>query len=268
MTYYPRIQYSVKLPEDIEQQLSVAVEKGLSSRRSSEHAAALFFRADDIGVPSAGFTRLIELFQKYETPLCLAVVPSWLTKSRLAQLQTVSGKSPSLWCWHQHGRLHRNYEQEGKKQEYGPARPKEIIYHDLKKGKERLELLLRDDFAPFFTPPWNRCCKDALISLKELGFKAVSRSDGAKPAAKDILPDISVNVDLHTRKQGQPDRQLNGLLKELEQSLSTGLSGVMIHHQRMHDNDFIFLDILLSVLRQQDTIQPVTFSQLLDSGIG
>ena len=145
---------------------------------------------------------------------------------------------------------------------------KRIIYHDLKKGKERLEHLLAEDFEPYFTPPWNRCSKETLISLQELGFKAVSRSTGATPKATGIIPDIAVNVDLHTRKSQQPDQQLSSLLDELRLALASGVCGVMIHHQRMRDNDFIFLDILLSVLRQQHTIQTVTFSQLLDRGTG
>ncbi len=268
MTYHPPIQYSLNLPNDLELQLTSAIKSGLALRDNQQHPASLFFRADDIGVPSYKFTRLIELFQKYETPLCLATVPSWLTKSRFKQLQSLTGKSSSLWCWHQHGRLHKNYEQEGKKQEYGPARPKKTIFHDLKQGKERLELLLGDNFEPFFTPPWNRCSIDTLISLRELGFKAVSRSESAKPGSTNILPDIAVNVDLHTRKPASPHRQLNGLLDELQETLAAGLSGIMIHHQRMRDNDFIFLDILLSIFKQQSMVRTVTFAQLVGKNTG
>ena len=56
---------------------------------------------------------------------------------------------------HQHGYDHTNHETEGKKQEFGPARPADAHRRDIQTGRDRLRDLLGDAFDPIFTPPWN-----------------------------------------------------------------------------------------------------------------
>ena len=117
----------------------------------------VFFRDDDVGVPSCNFTRLLGLFAEYRMPLALAVVPAWLTVPRWRQIQSIADAHPSLWCWHQHGWRHANHEPVGKKCEFGPGRTESGIYSDLKRGRERLEEIMGVYYFPVFTPPWNRC---------------------------------------------------------------------------------------------------------------
>lgn len=222
----------------------------------------VFFRADDIGIPSPRFQQLIECFQKHKVPLCLATVPSWLTEKRQKDLRKITGKNSSQWCWHQHGRVHRNFERSGKKQEFGPTRSQNDIHTSLSKGRERLEQLLEKDFHPVFTPPWNRCSSDTLQALADLDFKAVSRSKGARPETVHSLPDYQVNVDLHTRKEVAPHAALENLLLELELGIGSGLCGIMIHHQRMNRPALELLDILLDLIKRNRQIMEVTFNDL------
>lgn len=223
----------------------------------------VFFRADDIGVPSTNFTQLIECFQTHKLPLCLATVPTWLTVKRVDELHRLTGKNNEQWYWHQHGRLHRNFEQTGKKQEFGPARPRQEIYASLSQGQKRLKQLLDTDFHPVFTPPWNRCSGDTLQALTELGFRAVSRSRGARPTPPAHLPDYQVNVDLHTRKESDPRLSVDNFLTELEQGLASGLCGIMIHHQRMNRAAFELLDLLLGLIQKNRVLTAVHFGDLL-----
>ncbi|MEN8200807.1 MAG: polysaccharide deacetylase family protein [Thermodesulfobacteriota bacterium] len=248
-----------KLPGDTKQQLQTAIEKGLANGQGE---AQIFFRADDIGVPSRQFSQLIQLFQQHKIPLCLAVVPAWLTHSRFETLSELSGKDSSLWCWHQHGWRHRNHEQVGKKQEFGPGRPPEEQLADLQKGKDRLQLIMGDTFAPFFTPPWNRCSLETLQGLKNLKFRAVSRSLNATPPAPTNLPDLQVNIDLHTRKEVDPTACLTDLLTELEQGIASSTGGVMIHHQRMNQSAVEFLGLLLDLVANNRHIHLVRFQDL------
>ncbi|MCK5070043.1 MAG: polysaccharide deacetylase family protein [Desulfocapsa sp.] len=249
-----------KLPHNTKQQLTHAFEKGLSNGTGT---ANIFFRADDIGAPGKQFDQLIELFQKNGLPLCLAVVPTWLTPTRFTTLQSLTGEKSLQWCWHQHGWLHRNHETEGKKQEFGPARPASSQILDLKRGRDRLRSLMGNNFAPFFTPPWNRCSIDSLNGLESLGFKAVSRSKNAKPVSSSILPDLQINIDLHTRKETDPETSLNNLLKEIEQGLATGTGGVMIHHQLMNREAFQFLNLFFETILSFPSIKPLLFEDLL-----
>lgn len=126
-----------------------------------------------------------------------------------------------------------------------------------------MQELLSDDFTPVFTPPWNRCSGDTLQRLVELNFKAVSRNRTALPPSPPGLPDFRINVDLHTRKEDMPELALTNILDELEQGLGTGICGVMIHHQRMNQPAFAFLDLLLSLLKADKRIAPVHFGDLI-----
>jgi len=259
MTKPASILYTVN-HHDTSELIARHIDKGC---QLSKHRPLVFLRADDIGIPSRGFEQLITCFQKHHLPLCLATVPAWLTDSRLKELHQVTGRNNSQWCWHQHGRVHRNFEKTGKKQEFGPARTKHAIHNSLLQGRQRLENFLDRDFCPVFTPPWNRCSGETLQSLAELGFMALSRSKSAHPKTLDNLPDFQVNVDLHTRKEVTHQRAIDNFLLELEQGLASGLCGIMIHHQRMNSAALDFLDVLLGLLHANRQLQPVTFWDLL-----
>lgn len=248
------------LPDNTEVLLQRAIAKGLANGSGE---AQLFFRADDIGVPGAQFKLLIKGFKKNNLPLCLAVVPTWLTDTRFATLQGLTAKASSQWCWHQHGWLHKNHEKAGKKQEFGPGRPAYQQVRDLENGRNRLAQIMGKTFSPFFTPPWNRCSLDTLHGLHDLGFHAVSRSKNAQPFSPPKLPDLQINIDLHTRKEADPRLCLHNLLQELEQGISNGIGGIMIHHQRMNQASFDFLELLLNCIKSTPHLHSVSFQDLL-----
>jgi hypothetical protein len=222
----------------------------------------VYFRADDVAVPGRRFQRMMELFAARRAPLSLAMVPAWLTPGRWRQVSAAASRLPELWCWHQHGWRHTDHEPAGKKQEFGPARPAGALRFDISRGRARLESILGRHFYPVFTPPWNRCGGDALRILTELGFAAVSRSRGAQPPAPAGLPEVAVDVDLHTRRDADPGAGWRSLLAEIAATVAGG-GGIMLHHQRMNDRAFGFLDLLLAVLASRPAIELVNFRDLL-----
>ncbi|MEE9495787.1 MAG: hypothetical protein V3V39_04610, partial [Desulfobacterales bacterium] len=190
-------------PSDLAARIEACI-RDARAHFSSTEAAGIYFRADDVAVPGRPFYRMMELFSHYRAPLSLAVVPAWLTQERWNSLQNTGVRSSALWCWHQHGWRHVNHETTGKNQEFGSARLYSELKHDLLKGKQRLENILGNHFYPVFTPPWNRCNLKTLALLKECRYLAVSRNYGALPASPEKLPDLCVDVDLHTRKDKDP----------------------------------------------------------------
>jgi peptidoglycan/xylan/chitin deacetylase (PgdA/CDA1 family) len=236
----------------------------LESAETGGQPPRVFFRADDIGVADERFSRLMHLFAARRMPLCLAVVPGWLDRPGWKKMREYDPASP-LWCWHQHGWNHANHEAEGKKCEFGESRDRAAIHADLRRGRDRLDLLLGDLFLPVFTPPWNRCSRTTLQILAELGFHAVSRYNDAQPPAAGILPDLAVNVDLHTRREQNYQLGWRRLLEELSGAARNGCIGFMLHHQRMNDAAFAFLDILLAELSSAD-VACCTFRELLGGG--
>ena len=220
---------------------------------AEDHQIIIFFRADDIGVPGRQFSQLLSLFSQYDTPLGLAVVPTWMTHSRWEHFQSMPEiyLNEALWCWHHHGWRHMNHELTGKKQEFGPSRSEKELMHDLGRGKERLDSILGRDFTQIFTPPWNRCSGDCMKGLMSLGYQGISRFENAKPKAPEGLKDLSVNVDLHTLKASDSAIEWQMLMAQLEHAIGSGCCGIMIHHQRMNDNAFKFLELLFQLFLER-----------------
>jgi len=222
----------------------------------------IFFRADDIAVPGPRFTRLMDVFSRYQVPLCLAVVPAWLTPPRWQALQAAGKNAASLWCWHQHGWRHVNHERQGKKQEFGPGRSLDRIAGDIQHGRQRLQDLMGTRFYPVFTPPWNRCDARTLEVLKKMDFAAVSRSQGSAAPVSPGLPDYYINVDLHTRREKDPAAGWQNLFAELRQAIASNHCGIMIHHRMMNEAAFDFMEMLLKILAESHRLQPVHFRDL------
>ncbi len=242
--------------------LQQSLKNGLQAR-SGTGPIPIYFRADDIGVISQSFKDLLELFSRYQTPLCLAVVPAWLTSRRWAAMTTICDVSSALWCWHQHGWRHQNYQLSGKKCEFGSDRSVEAISTDILKGRSRLQTIMGPSFSPFFTPPWNRCSEQTLIQLHKTGFKAVSRDRivGLYPSSPII--DLPVTVDLHTRRERDGISCLLAMACDLESAVKNGTVGLMIHHQRMNSNSFALLEGLLELITRTSSFHPVHFGALV-----
>lgn len=241
--------------------LPLDTESSLRTILSAYKDTPIFFRADDIGGKTDPlFHPLMELFLTHRIPLCLAVVPTWIDTTTWSRYQRYQPQS-TQWCWHQHGYSHTNHEQAGKKAEFGLARTKDEVKQDIANGKKKLANLLGDAFKPVFTPPWNRCSSQTLETLMEQGFYAVSRSKKATPPPPAELPDIQINIDLHTRKEQDAATSWKALYAELSQAAASGLMGVMLHHQLMNQLGFSFLDLLLRLV-QEYQLPTCTFQEI------
>ena len=253
------------MPADIHQRLHICLDQ-VVTELSQRDGSIVFFRADDVAVPGRKFAKLIDIFSKHQVPLTLAVVPAWLTETRWQRLVELCRKDYSLWCWMQHGWRHCNHEPQGRRLEFGPSRSFSRKRKDLQAGFQRLRRLLGEAFTPAFTPPWNRCDSETLQALKELGYKAISRNLGAQPPAPYALTEYPVAVDLHTRKEKDGESGWQNFFKELREGLGKGFCGIMIHHQRMNNAAFDFLEVLLSELKRRNHPRLVHVGTLLREG--
>jgi len=255
------------IPSDIRSRLLHCLDSAVAEKQENGDRV-VFFRADDVGIPGPSFFRLISLFREHRVPLTLGVVPAWLTTTRWQAILEVCRKDHSLWCWIQHGWRHVNHESQGKKMEFGPSRSFAHKRRDLRLGLYRLRHLVGDKLVPVFTPPWNRCDGETLLVVQELGYDGLSRSVAAEPPAPAEVPEYAVTVDLHTRKEKVAEKGWQSLFQELRSSLTNGLCGIMIHHQRMNDPAFAFLDLLLPLLKQDRHIRLVHLGTLSEENFG
>ncbi len=254
----PAALWQADLPADLEQRLAEIFD----SDQGGDVLPYIFFRADDIGRIDDNFIRLMELFSAWDMPLCLALVPEWLTADSWQQMSLIAQKE-ELFCWHQHGLNHSNYESVAKKNEFGKSRSSEEIRDCILTGKSRLDETIGEYSLPVFTPPWNRCSKETMQVLLDLDFLGISRSADVQPPAPFGLPEMAVNIDLHTRRETDPAEGMDNLLNECKAALDAGTMGFMIHHQRMTENSFLFLEKLFKVINARLWLQPCTFRELL-----
>lgn len=258
MTAPPSSLWQAELPTNLDRQLAEL----LAAAAELPSPVRIFFRADDIGRLDSNFTRMMLLFAEYDIPLCPALVPEWLTDDSWQQIRALADKE-NLFCWHQHGCSHVNHEPTGKKCEFGDSRSAEAIRSDILAGRMKLERLLADSFLPVFTPPWNRCSAATMQILEKLDFLALSRSTNVQPPPPAGLPDLMINIDLHTRRETDPHQGMNNLLAECRAALHSGCMGFMLHHQRMNSTAFLFLEHLFRAIKAEARLVPCTFRELL-----
>ncbi|MBI9110359.1 polysaccharide deacetylase family protein [Maridesulfovibrio ferrireducens] len=215
----------------------------------------IFFRADDIGYPGKQFSTMVDVFKKNKVPLALAVVPAWVNQDRIQMLFETLGPDMSLWCMHQHGYKHMNKEKSGKKFEFGPSRDRNKMTAELTKGKQKLDKLLGSSMCPIFTPPWNRCSTETMACLIELGFIAISRCINVSPYPLKGLPDLPINIDLHTIKEKDPKVGIKILMNQIEHAVQSDYAGFMLHHQRMNKTSVKFLDFLLAKIAETPSLR-------------
>ena len=251
-----------KFPTNLPSQVEACLDEALSGRPPA--SVEIYFRADDIAVPSIPLARLMSLFQDRCIPLALALVPAWLTAHRWEHLARWQHRTPGLWCWHQHGWRHHNHAPAGaKKAEFGPHRPPAILAGEIKKGLTRLQHILGTALDPIFTPPWNRLAPELLPALESIGIGALSRDAGQARKNPAPLAEFPVHVDLHTHKAADPWEAGQHLLSTLRAGLAGGRCGIMIHHQRMNAAAFDFLEFFLGTLSRHTALAPISIASPL-----
>jgi hypothetical protein len=72
-----------------------------------------------------------------------------------------------------------------------------------------------------------------------------------------------INIDLHTRRETDPQQGMNNLLAECRAALHSGCMGFMLHHQRMNRTAFLFLEHLFRAINAEARLIPCTFRELL-----
>ena len=145
------------------------------------------------------------------------------------------------------GLQHANHQSAGRKCEFGDARSAAAQCEDLARGQALLAGWLGPRVQPWFTPPWNRCTTETAELLARLGFQALSRDRGAKPA-QDALPELPVDIDWsrHWREGGAP-AVAEALALALRARAADGAAlGLMLHHAVMSDEELRCLAALLA----------------------
>jgi hypothetical protein len=134
----------------------------------------LIFRVDDILLDDSDFElQLLQIFQQFNIPIMLGVIPFQTTESPddkkvLSESLTQILKS-ELFTIALHGYLHRKNDHWG--EFYGIDREKQLNW--IIKGKQKLEQLLGIRVWSFI-PPWNAFDIETISCLREVEFELIS----------------------------------------------------------------------------------------------
>jgi peptidoglycan/xylan/chitin deacetylase (PgdA/CDA1 family) len=226
-----------------------------------------FIRDDDAGWDDTRLHALLDVTAAAGVPIDLAVIPDALNDELAKALAQRQDRQPL--GLHQHGCSHHNHQAEGRKCEFGDARPAEARRHDLQRGQQRLADAFGARLDPIFTPPWNRCSDDTPAQLAGLGFAALSRDAGAKP--QQALPEWPVHCDwTRQRRLGSgPGGDLGArvaadLARHVDGAAAVGL---MLHHAEMDGDERSLLGQLLERWAAHPQARWVTMRALI-SGSG
>ena len=193
----------------------------------------VFFRDDDAGWRDDRLLALLERCDAHGLPLDVAAIPQALGGGIARELRA---RGVAV---HQHGLAHVNHEPDGRKQEFGPSRPREVQRADIEAGRTLLAERLGDAVDPIFTPPWNRCTRDTGVCLADLGFAVLSRESRAEPFGVPGLLELPVSLDWCRLA---PDAFARGF------AAAAAPVGVMFHHAEMDDDDIDRAEELLALV--------------------
>ncbi len=133
-------------------------------------SATLWWRDDDACELTPQLKQLVEIADKFDVPIHLAVIPARLEAGATAYL----AQSPNTRIL-QHGYAHIDHAPNGEGSwELGSHRPLETVLAELRQGYEILDAAFGEKFLPVLVPPWTRFSDKLMPLLPEIGFKAYS----------------------------------------------------------------------------------------------
>jgi hypothetical protein len=215
---------------------------------ASPRAVEFFFRDDDAGWADARLLALLDLFARRSMPLDVAAIPCAMTPELAAQLRARVIDAPGRVAVHQHGFAHLNHEVEGRKCEFGEARPRALQEQDIVLGRRLLAELHGLPVGDIFTPPWNRCDDATGEALRAAGLRVLSRDATAKPLGVAGLYELPVTVDWFARRKGVR-LSLDEVGSRLARAAASAAPvGVMLHHALVGEEEMRRIDELLGLL--------------------
>jgi hypothetical protein len=236
----------------------------LETLEAARQQVRIFFRDDDIDEDEEALRHLLDISLSRGVPLNLQIIPGSLTDSAILLLKNHKRVNPNLVGLNQHGLLHVNHEQRGRKCEFGISRNFDEQMEDISKGKAILESAFPVRFYPVFTPPWNRCTVDTFKVLDELGFHVLSKDSAKQPIVGHRFRDISTTLDLFRWKGSATMKSPEEIVRLLTtQMRRLDVIGVLLHHKIMNEDAFSLLDHLFRELSQFPNVQFYTFQGLV-----
>ncbi|NRG19359.1 glycosyl transferase family 28 [Rhizobiales bacterium] len=213
--------------------------------------ARFWWRDDDAVAPTPKLDRLLEIANRFEAQVALAVIPAAATPELAERL-----KNEAHAVVFQHGFRHVNHQRKDlgeKAAELGVRRDPDEAIAELKQGYDILEALFGERFLPALVPPWNRIAPAIVRRLLEAGLNGLSTFTWMHPYSRHQL---QAHVDIIKWKKGRSfigfhcaairyDLQLMRRRNAPDEPI-----GILTHHLDHDEACFEFLMELFSIIRE------------------
>jgi 2-desacetyl-2-hydroxyethyl bacteriochlorophyllide A dehydrogenase len=247
--------------------------KGLTSRLADELDAwsasglvcRLWLRDDDAVSDTPRLRRLLELADRLDAVIALAVVPRHADRS----LAGINGRE--RLCFWQHGWSHE-FHGDG---EFGPARALGRMIEDALRGQDRLdELFGRDAWQRVFVPPNHALSTRFKPFLPALGYVGLSAGDPLTPPVPGVLERNGIDL-MHWKASRLHSRAVldDLVLRELETRRSGETEvdsplGLITHHLAFGETEWEGTAALLDDLLTHPAVRLISATEVFGESAG
>lgn len=219
--------------------------------------ATFWWRDDDAFAPTPALDRMLELSQRFDVPLGLAVIPAKTTSALADRLR------PELTVdVLQHGFSHKNNAgPDERPAEFGRQRTLDVRLTEQARGWQLLDGFPRR--VPIFVPPWNRYDRELAKGFSSQGLKAISSCGDGNRLPFPIV-ECNCHIDIiswrTTRGFAGVARTISKLADHLHARRSSTdsvdvVTGLLTHHLVHDEACWSFLTDLFSHLQQHACVR-------------
>jgi len=207
-----------------------------------------FIRDDDVGWADDRMSALLDRMFYLDIPIDLAVIPMAATTDTVNLIRRLRHQKSGLLRLHQHGFMHSNHQENGRKCEFGKDRSEKDQKSDIEKGAKKIHAAFGELVDPIFTPPWNRCTQTTVDVLAEAGFRVLSRDATASPLDTKSIRELPITIDWLKGVKGTLMSATAFLDYACTQITENKQVGIMLHHELMNKANLNFLTEFLEPL--------------------
>ncbi|MEM5583829.1 polysaccharide deacetylase family protein [Roseibium sp. AS2] len=207
-----------------------------------------WWRDDDAIEPTPALDRMLELANRHQVDIALAVIPKTATQTLAERL----ADEPHALVL-QHGWQHRNFQRKDlgeKAAELGTRRDPADLMVQLSDGKARLTDLFGDRFIAAMVPPWNRIAPEISRRLPDIGLTGLSSFTWFNfPRAHQVQSHVDIiKWKKDVRFIGWESARLRFDLQMTRRRNTDGEPlGLLTHHLVHDDGCFEFLGEFLAI---------------------
>lgn len=212
--------------------------------------ALLWFRDDDVYQKDSSLERLLSFMTCHQLPVLLCAIPGLLRSECVEWLK----KAPSLMIA-QHGYKHENHVAQGENSNeltvrYGADKLLEQMIH----GRTLLKKCFSDAFIDIFVPPFYEI-DDEIYSLMEKNNFSIFSIWGNNEIRHNSTIEINGQIDFVDWNKGYTFGGVHYVLSQLNIQLELLISGnggevigIILHHERMGDESYAFIEDLMKTI--------------------